>query len=234
VDRLWRAVENRPCVDVHFSSYPGAPGEHGLRCAVHNAGRDELPPYRICLFSPAVGRMYIFWKKHEGPLLPTQRHEHELPCSSDGGVDQLGTVLAWAARHEAAVTDPRKRSDFAFRLEAEDGNRVLYESIWIGTTLIRTLRSFRDAALAGRASADWWELDDICWRTWLQAWRGNAFREGQRLWGQGPAKALASILRRGAGAGAWLQREIEAGRARRIARRHGRGRIRSAPSPKER
>jgi hypothetical protein len=58
-DRLWQKVEKRVRLRICGGFRHGIDGD-GIWFKVTNAGKERLPPIRLCVFAPEQGSYYIF------------------------------------------------------------------------------------------------------------------------------------------------------------------------------
>jgi hypothetical protein len=133
-DRLWSWVERIIRVDIKGGYFQNIKREEGFHFAITNKGTTDIPPYRICIFHPQRGSLFVFSiKENVGTLIPGQTDEHQCVVLKQGKVDTFLANWFFHVKNEQVThVDITK---FAFQMVMDKSKKVLWQSNSIGNAL---------------------------------------------------------------------------------------------------
>jgi hypothetical protein len=160
----WNRYASRRRLDIEPSF---GDGSDGYAFTVRNRGNTDLPPYSVSIHSSARGSLDIFEDDGEGPLVPNAERRHTLRVGARVGDEKH--LAAWFAHHDPAVTDPRRLSTYAFQLVMQEGRKVLYRNVRIGTALMRLVEhQVKHGEPLHTSWSEWKQLRSLTVGTWLR------------------------------------------------------------------
>jgi hypothetical protein len=162
----WNRYASRRRLDIEPSTSFGD-GPDGYVFTIRNRGKTDLPPYSVVIHSSARGSLDIFDDDGEGPLVPNAERRHTLLVGARVGDEKH--LAAWFAHHDPAVTDPRRLSTYAFQLVMQEGRRILYRNVRIGTALMRLVEhQVKHGEPLHTSWSEWKQLRSLTVGTWLR------------------------------------------------------------------
>jgi hypothetical protein len=178
-------VEKRVYVKIRLS-FPGYMGKgEYLSLNITNIGFESLPPYRIALFNPHRGTLFLFEHEKKTDRLPGQTDEFSISINylRSNGMPFLSWFTHSVPKKDF-VTNPNeiklyemKPEEFqkwVLRLVIEDGeDKILYENNRAGVALAEIIRNTMQT---GHLNPTWEQIRNVYittnpwvrWKEWRQ------------------------------------------------------------------
>lgn len=169
LDRICRLVEDRTRIDVWPSVSFGANNTQKLRINIRNAGNINLPPYRLGIFNPHRGSLYVFDCLIDTEQRPGEHRVFTLPDDPE----RLAAIRRWLDHHDPTISDDRALRTFAIRLQPENIEEPLLLDWKVGTALGAVLDAFTNGkrTLGSLSGTECQALSNYTLRSKLRNWR---------------------------------------------------------------
>ena len=153
-DRIWSYFEKRPRFHLKIGYYEGFRGDRGHSYTVRNVGTSEIPDYKIGLFHPNRGTLFIFPSEQNGPLLPDQIRDHQCALFRNGKSNDF--IRKWLTHECDVELDEVTFTDFSIRIVMENSNNILFESRKMGNAIAK---HWHETVTTGEWAHSSWEDD---------------------------------------------------------------------------
>ena len=151
-DRVWSRVEKRVRVGITYGEFKDIRYGEGIEFTIKNMGFKNIPPYRIALFHPDKGSLFIFQRESSEPLLPGQQDEHRCTLSRKDVSQDF--IKSWFVQQDRESERQQEIQEYRLRLVMDKSARILWESHAMGSALARL---FAKAYLTSSTTPATWE-----------------------------------------------------------------------------